>query len=369
MSKKRFDDLFENIIDWKNLEWAYRKSLKGVNKYGNDALKFSRNETYNLLSLREDLVNGAYTFQGYKRFKVYEPKERVIDAPYHRDKIAQLAIDRVLKQVYQPSFIYDSYACLDDKGTHKAVERVSYFMRKAAWDFGDKAFIIKLDIKKFFYSINREILKSILPEKIKCHKTIKVIEHIIDSADEIDSKGIPLGNTLSQILTNVYMDKFDQYCKRKLQVKYYVRYADDVIAIVQDRSTADNVLNLMTNFLRTRLDLDINQHKTKTFPIEQGVNAYGFKIYKTHRLLRNDSKKKIKRKSKKMRRLLEENRLSIGKAEQILNSWVGHARYGCSMNFICRLLERNDYIYLDFEGRLKIDITSIQKEGLEHALY
>src|SRR5699024_4251415 len=184
----------------------------------------------NLNKLRDDLVTGEYKFKGYKQFKVYEPKERVIDAPYHRDKIAQLAIDKVLKGIYQPSFIYDSYACLDNKGTHKAVERVSYFMRKGAWEYGEDAYIIKLDIRKFFYSINRDILKEILPKKIKCKETISLVYKIIDSADEIDPLGLPLGNTLSQLFTNVYMDRFDQYCKRVLQIKYYVRYADDVIA-------------------------------------------------------------------------------------------------------------------------------------------
>lgn len=209
MSKKRFNNLFEQIIDWKNLEWAYHKSLVGVNKYGTDAIDFAKDETYNLIKLRDSFITGTYEFTGYKRFKVYEPKERIIDAPYHKDKIAQLAIDRVLKKVYQPSFIYDSYACLDNKGTHKAVERVSYFMRKASWDFGEDAYIIKLDIRRFFYSINRDILKNILPKKIKCEETLELAYKVIDSADAIDPLGLPLGNTLSQLFTNVYMDRFE----------------------------------------------------------------------------------------------------------------------------------------------------------------
>jgi len=367
LSKKHYNKLFEKITEWDNLEWAYWKSLKGVNKYGWDALEFSKDETFNLNKLRDDLVTGEYKFKGYKQFKVYEPKERVIDAPYHRDKIAQLAIDKVLKGIYQPSFIYDSYACLDNKGTHKAVERVSYFMRKGAWEYGEDAYIIKLDIRKFFYSINRDILKEILPKKIKCKETISLVYKIIDSADEIDPLGLPLGNTLSQLFTNVYMDRFDQYCKRVLQIKYYVRYADDVIAIVQNKAEANRILTAMIDFLKEVLELDINERKTRIFPIEQGVNAYGFKIYKTHRLLRDDSKKKIKRKTKKMKRLLVEGYMSPDKAEQILNSWLGHARYGSSRNFINRLIERNNCIYLNCKGVLKVDLDKL-KEGELNAL-
>lgn len=368
MSKKRYDNLFEQIIEWDNLEWAYRKSLIGVNKYGGDALDFSKNETYNLMELRDSLITGTYEFSGYKRFRVYEPKERIIDAPYHKDKIAQLAIDKVLKKVYQPSFIHDSYACLDNKGTHKAVERVSQFMRRAAWDYGEDAFIIKLDIRRFFYSINREILKEILPKKIKCRDTLELAYKIVDSADEIDPLGLPLGNTLSQLFTNVYLDRFDQFCKRILQLKYYVRYADDVIAIAQDKDTAIHILEQMIAFLNIRLELDINEYKTRIFPIEQGVNAYGFKIYKTHRLLRNDSKKKIKRKARKMKRLIIEGRMPIPKAEQIFNSWSGHARYGSSRNFINGLIERNDYIYLDHKGAFRIDPIKVEKEDVLDAI-
>ena len=354
--------IFNEIVSVSNMAYAYHKSLKGKNKYSSEALDFSMNETYNLMQLRTSLINETYQFDGYMRFKVYEPKERIIDAPHFKDKIVQLAINSVLKEIYQPCFIYDTYACLDNKGTHKAVDRVSYFMRKASWEYGDSTFIVKLDVRKFFYTVNRDVLKRLLPKKIKCKKTLSLLHKIIDSADAIDPLGLPLGNTLSQISTNVYMNEFDQYCKRKLRLKHYIRYADDVVVIVENKERAQDTLQLMIAFLNEELKLNINQKKTKIFPIEQGVNAYGFKIYKTHRLLRNDSKKKIKRKAKKIRRLIEEKKMTVEKAEQILNSWLGHANNGCSHNFIQGLIERNGYIYMNNKGVLKID-TKTQKEG------
>lgn len=362
MSKKRYDNLFDDVVDINNLESAYRKSMKGRNKYSTDAMKFASNETYNLLKLRESLIDGTYEFSGYKRFKVYEPKERIIDAPYHRDKVVQLAIDAVLKRIYQPSFIYDTYACLDNKGAHKAVERVSQFLSKANWEFGDEAYIIKLDISKFFYSIDRDILKIILRNKLKCKRTLELIDIVIDSAEQIDPLGVPLGNTLSQIFTNIYMNKFDQYCKRILQIKYYVRYADDVIAIVKNKSEAQLLLESMEYFLNNVLKLAVHPFKTQIFPLEQGVNAYGFKIYKTHRLLRNDSKKKIKRKAKKMPNLIRKERLTKEVGELILNSWHGHAMYGSSRNFIESLKRRNNFIYQDARGKLNIDESIIRED-------
>lgn len=344
MSKKRFNNIYDDITSFHNLRWAYDKSIKGKNKYSADAMVFAKNETYNLHVLQKELKEQAYKPSGYIRFKVYEPKERIIDAPKQVDKIVHLAADRILKAVYQPAFIYDSYACLDNKGTHKAVDRVSQFMRKSHWEYREDAYIIKLDVSKFFYSIDRDILKQLLRKKIKCKRTLWLLDTIVDSANEIDLLGLPLGNTTSQILANVYMNELDQYCKRVLQIKYYVRYADDVIAIVKNKEQAIINLEHMEAFLQNELHLVANPKKTRIFPLEQGVNAYGYKIYKTHRLLRNESKKKIKRKSKKMRRLLKDGKMKPIKAEQILNSWLGHARFGSSRNFINSLIERNDYI-------------------------
>lgn len=350
---------FSKIVNEYNLYRAYRKALKGKNKYTKEAIWFSRDETYNLEALRRSLIDGTYQFDGYMRFTVYEPKERIIDAPHFKDKIVQLAINNILKEIYNPCFIYDSYASIDNKGTHKCVDRIQHFIRKAKWQYGEDAYIIKVDIRKFFYSIDRDILKSFLPKKIKCEKTLRLIYHIIDSAEAIDELGLPLGNTLSQICANIYLNKLDQYCKRKLSLKYVVRYMDDVIIVVENKEKAREINSLVSSFVRQELNLVCNEDKTKIFPINQGVNAIGFKIHATHRLLRNDSKKTIKRKAKKIRHLLINGKMTKEKAEQIFNSWIGHAKHGNSRNFIQQLLKRNNYIYMDKKGALRVDISKL----------
>ena len=171
---------FNKIIDRDNMYKAYNKALRGRGKFHPEAIEFSNDETFNMNTLIASLKNESYKFEGYIRFPVFEPKERIVDAPHFQDKIVQLAINSVLKEIYNPCFIFDSYACIDNKGTHKCVDRIQYFMRKAKWEYGDDAGIVKMDVKKFFYSIDRDILKKLLPKKIKCKKTLRLIFKIIE---------------------------------------------------------------------------------------------------------------------------------------------------------------------------------------------
>jgi hypothetical protein len=285
---------------------------------------------------------------------VYEPKERIIDAPQFRDKVVQLAVNNILKQVYQPCFIFDSYGSIDNKGTHKCSNRIQHFLRKSKWLYGEGAYIIKLDVEKFFYNINRTILKNSLTNKIKCQETLRLLFIIINSADKISDLGLPLGNTLSQIGANIYLNRIDHYCKRKLGLKFYVRYMDDIIIVVENRELANIIKSKVNEYLKNELNLNINNKKTKIFPLNQGINSIGYKIYTTHKLLRNNSKKKIKQKTKKFKILLKENNIDVEKVEQILNSWLGHATNSDSHNFINKLVTKNDYIFINGNYSLKI---------------
>lgn len=320
--------------------------MKGDSKYKDEAIEFSNNLTYNLNELRQSLINGTYEFSGYYTFKVYEPKERIINAPCFKDKIVQIAINNIMKGKYYKTFIYDSYACIDNKGTHACAVRTQKFLKQAYWKY-ENAFIIKMDIKKFFYTIDRDILKEILLKKVKCEKTYKLLEHIIDSADVIDKIGLPLGNTLSQICANIYMNELDQYIKRKLSIKFYTRYADDMCLICESKSEAKKVLKLCDIFINKELNLKLNKRKTKIFPIEQGVNYVGYKIYHTHMLLRNESKSKVKRRLKAYGKLYRENKITSNKLEQMLNSWKGHADYANSYNFYNKLVDKFEYLKLE----------------------
>jgi len=358
MSKKKYNDLFNQIVDEKNVEDAYRKTQLGQMKYKRGAIRFSQDLTVNLNNLRESILNGTYRPSAYHAFKVYEPKERMIYAPAFEDKVVQHMINNILKDVYRPCFIYDSYSCIEGKGTHACVDRIQQFMRQAKRNYGSEAYIIKADIAKFFYSMDRDTLKRLFRQKIKCPHTLWLLDVIVDSSP--GDVGLPLGNLTSQLFANIYLNDLDQFCKRILGLKYYVRYADDIVAIVKNRERAQCVLNEIKSYTQKVLHLDLHSKKSKIFPLAQGVNSVGFKIHPTHRLLRNDCKKKIKRKVRKMPHLIKEGRMTACKADQMLGSWGGHAKYGSSYNFIQRLATKFEHLCEDNRGMLRIneEITS-----------
>ena len=352
-------NLIDAITDKDNFKEAYKKVRKGDNKYKRDAVIFYEDYVGNLENLRQSIINGTYEFGEYNRFLVYEPKERIINAPGFNDKLVQMAIHNVIKKTYYKKFIYDSYSCIDNKGTHACAKKIQRNLKQTKWLWGEEATIIKIDISKFFYAINREILKEIISKDLECDYTINLLYKIIDSADSIDKLGLPLGNSFSQLGANIYMDKVDNYAKRKLGLQFYVRYADDIVIVVENKTKANEVLDSITEFIEEIMDLELNTNKTKTFPIMQGVNAIGYKIYPTHMLLRNESKKKLKRKIKAMPRLIKEGRMTILKAEQMLNSWKGHAEYANTDNFVKSIENRFPFVYLDHRGKFRIKESEV----------
>jgi RNA-directed DNA polymerase len=350
---------FNQITEYVNLEKSFFQAINKNYRYKRKALEFGADLTYNINNLREELINGTYQFGKYSSFYIYEPKKRFIQCPDFRDKIIQCAICKVLSPFYEKSFITDTYACINNRGTHRASDKMQLFLKQAHTEYGQSAQIIKFDISEFFFSIDREILKNILAKKIKCHKTLALIHKIIDSSP--GEKGLPLGNMTSQLFANIYLNELDQYCKRNLSIKYYVRYMDDCVIICKDKKTAREILEKMKFYAKKHLNLQENDKKTKIFPIKQGVNSIGYKTYITHKLLRNSCKKKIKRKISKIPKLIKENKLSVERAELMLNSWRGHAIRANSYNFIQSLAKK--YAFLDMDKNLKftIDLDDLDK--------
>lgn len=343
------DNLYDKIISFKNLEYAFTQVTKGGRKYRKDAILFSMALDKNLVELWHDLKWGRYRVGEYIRFKVYEPKERWVSAPKVRDKVVQFATHHIIKHVYEKVFISDSYACLERRGTHAAVDSVQRDMRIAEREYTDP-WIVSVDVSKFFYSIDRNILKEILRKKIKCRKTLWLLDSIIDSSPEGDT-GIPLGNVTSQDFANIYLNEIDQYVKRHLGVRYYTRYMDDMIAIVDGKFAAQCLKEELCAFLKCRLHMTANPKKSQIFPLQQGVNAYGYKIWTTHRLVRNDSKKRMKRRIRAMDRKLAADAIELGDVQQAVNSWIGHARHSNSYNLVKKIFERYPYITVEGDER------------------
>lgn len=297
---------WDQIISWDNVIESYNKTQKGSPKHKTDACEFRRDETKNLRILQDEISKGEFSHSAYKKFKVYEPKERTIFAPSYRDKILHHMIYGVLRDVYEPCFINNSYSCIRGRGNMAAAYSIQKELRKKS------DYFIKMDIAKFFPSINRNILKRIIRKKIASEKTLDLCDLVIDSSPT--KRGLPLGCVTSQLFANVYLNEVDKYIKHTLRIKGYVRYADDMFVFCKCKKYAAYVLNKIRDFLKSDLDLDCPRNKCYIGKCSRGVDGLGYKIYWD----------KIKLKSKAKNKF--EKCLLKSKNINSINSWLGYAK-------------------------------------------
>ena len=253
-----------------------------------------------IFSLHNDLKNKIYKHSIYKAFKINDPKPRDIHKATVRDRLLHHLIYNTLYNYFDKKFIYDSYSCRIEKGTHKAVYRFENFIRKVGENNTKTCWVLKCDIKKFFANIDHNILKSILAKHIKDKDIIWLLCNVIDSFNTKDKEnvGLPLGNLTSQLLVNIYMNEFDQYVKHKLKVKYYIKYADDFVLLSEDRKYLERVLKQMKEFLENNLKLTMHPDKVFIKTIYSGVDFLGWVHFSKHRVLRTSTKKRMFRKLK-----------------------------------------------------------------------
>ncbi len=290
-------DLFYHIISTSNLLSAWREFRCGKNKKP-DIQKFEFNLEKNILDIHFSLRRKTYINEPYVPFYVYDPKRRHIHKAEVRDRVVHQAIFRQLYKVFDSSFIYDSYACRFNKGTHSGVNQLERFLRKETQNYTRNVWVLKCDISKFFDSIDHEILKDILFSKIKCPETKWLLNNIIKSFEKTKGKGLPLGNVTSQLFANVYMNIFDQYIKHKLKIKYYVRYCDDFVIVSQEKKFLESIIPKIFEFLKTELELKLHPRKVEIRKLSQGIDFLGYVILPHYRVLRTSTKKRLLRKAK-----------------------------------------------------------------------
>lgn len=362
--KEALMSLYERIYDTKNLEESYKRTQSGNRKYRKEAIYFAMSKERKLRCLQKELEDRTYRPGSYIEFYVFEPKKRLVHAPHIRDKIVQFSIHTVIQGIYRSVFIKDSYACLEEKGTHEAVHRIQHYMRLAQWKY-EEPYIVKIDVRKFFYSINRDILKTIYRKKIPESEQdfLRILDMIVDSSPE-GEKGLPLGNVTSQDFANIYLNEVDQFCKRYLGLKWYVRYMDDICIIVKDRETARDALAKIRTYVKDHLDLELNE-KTHIYPLAKGINTIGFRIHTTHLEVRNSSKAAMKRRIKKIDEKVQSGRLTKKQAQQAVNAWLGHARHSNSYNLAKKIFEKYDYIQIEDKDWKFGDISPKKRKEME----
>ena len=312
------DDAWDTICSFDWLLTAHSNARKGK-RYRSEILTFSEKLEDWLFIIMEGMKNGSYELGPYKKIWVYVPKKRLVMALPYPDRIVQWSLYQYLNPFYDKKFIEDSYACRRKKGSHMAARRLQYWLRQVQRKPGHGYYYLKLDISKYFYRVNHDILLDILSERIKDENLLGFIRSVVNCTAEpfglppgkrpqdvppeewLYDVGMPIGNLTSQLFANIYLNELDQFCKHKLRIHYYIRYMDDIVILAQDKQTLHTWKTDIEAFLRNRLSLELND-KTAIRPVRMGVEFVGIRIWNTHAKLRKSTVHRIKKEVKKISR-------------------------------------------------------------------
>lgn len=284
--------MFDEIISVENILLAWREFVRGKRAKA-DVQLFERNLMDHILSLHDELANQTYRHGDYHSFHICDPKPRHIHKAPVRDRLVHHAIHRVLYQFFSKKFIDDSFSCQIGKGMHRAGKRFQARIRSVSRNNTRTCWVLKCDIRKFFASIDQNILLDILRKHITDERIIDLLSRIIHSF----SPGLPLGNLTSQLLVNVYMNEFDQWVKHHLKAKHYIRYADDFVFLHHEKSWLEELLPRVGDFLQERLHLQFHPNKVSLTTIASGVDFLGWVHFPDHRVLRTATKRRVLRRT------------------------------------------------------------------------
>lgn len=276
---KRCGNLFETMFTLDSLHKAY-KVAKSAKTRRPAVITFEKDLGANLSRLLEELLAGTYRPRPYTVFEVFEPKKRVIHAPHFRDVVVQHAMYAVLYPIFDRKFVYDSWGCRKGKGTHGAADRAQAFMRRS----GPESYTLQMDVRKFFYSIDRTVLLRLWSNKIKDRKVLSLVSLFTDYPE---GKGIPIGNLLSQLSALIYLNGLDHYIKRTLKVRYYVRYVDDFLLLNLSKDEAYSLKTQIESWLKSELNLELSKWTIQ--PVQKGINFVGFRTWRRTRFIRRHS--------------------------------------------------------------------------------
>lgn len=291
---KKFSKIYDEIITVPNLLLAWEEFLTGKRKR-RDVAAFQDRLMDNIFALYHDLKEKSYQHGGYQAFKISDPKPRNIHKAMVRDRLLHHLLYREIYEYFDKQFINDSYSCRLNKGTHRAVLRLEAFSGRVSRNNQKTVWVLKCDIRKFFASIDHRILKNILANYIEDSDLLCLLELVIDSFNtpgEI-GVGLPLGNLTSQLLVNVYMNEFDQFVKRDLKIRHYIRYADDFIFLSADKDFLIALRPKLEKFLNEHLRLSLHPKKTFLRTLASGIDFLGWTQFDDHRVLRTATKRRM----------------------------------------------------------------------------
>ena len=325
---KRIGNIYDKISSLENLEVADNKARKGkLKSYG--VQKHTKIQAENLKKLHEVLEKCEYKTSSYDIFKIYEPKEREIyRLPYYPDRIIHHALMNYLESIWVSIFIKDTYACVKNRGIHSAAKKLKSQLRNHK---SETKYCLKMDIKKFYPSIDQSILKTIIRRKIKDKKVLIILDEIIDSVPN----GVPIGNYLSQFFANLYLTYFDHWLKETHRVRFYFRYADDIVILSSDKKYLHSLRVIISNYITIKLNLKLKKN-WQVFPVDKrGIDFLGYVFFSTHTLIRKSIKRKF---CKVYFRLLAKN-ASDEYIQRRVCAWLGWLKHCDSKNLMTTILK------------------------------
>ncbi len=326
---KTFNNLFDEISDFKRLRRCFYKASKSK-FYRYSIIQFNHSLEENLLKISKELIDETYEFGNYRCFYVLEPKKRLIESACFRDRVVHHSIHQTLEPIFDDQFSSYSYACRTGRGNNRA----ALLMKKWITNNQEKYFL-KCDIKKFFPSIDREILVNIISKTILDEKLLRCLKKLIANAP---NHGIPIGNLTSQLFANIYLNELDQFVKRKLRVKKYIRYMDDFVMIADSLEEAHMLRDRVDEFISESLKLTLSPQKVLIAKCSEGMAFLGFFIRPGEMRLRGAFFRRMKKKLKKARiqalhsddKTSERPKRHRGELHpylMTLNSYLGHVKF------------------------------------------
>ncbi|MBT6400977.1 RNA-dependent DNA polymerase [candidate division WWE3 bacterium] len=358
-------DIFNIIASFESLCAAYRRARLG--KQGKPKIcEFDFYLEAELNKLEHQLKTNQYQPSSYTHFKVREPKLRQVSAPAFRDRVVHHSLVAEIEPLFDKQFIYDSYACRKNKGTHLGAKRVKKFLMAARTKYGkdQPIYALQADIKQFFQSIDWNILLQLINKTITCPQTYDLIEKIITSYKPYKSAtpqpaqlnlfnqshhhlvtgtrvGLPIGNLTSQLFANVYLNQLDHFIKDRLREKYYARYMDDFLIIHPDKEHLLNLQDKIKKFLQKKLKLKLHPKKITIKHAKNGIPFVGYRIFYDHVLIRGNTLRRMQKNYRNKVRAYHDGKITLEKLRETESALYGHFNHADTYGLEQKMFKHN----------------------------
>ncbi len=335
--------MYEDIFSFTELYYAYCRARK-LRRQKRCVVRYEQHLEYNLGYLSYVLRTRTYRHGAYREFIVRDSKKRLIRAAPFCDRIVHHALCKHIEPLFEKRFIFDSYVCRKNKGTHRAIRRLKKFMYGVSNGYTRQAYFLKLDISKYFQSIDHEKLYALVSHVITDAEMLRLLRIIIESSYDTVSdgkkKGIPIGNLTSQLFANIYLNELDHYAKERLYCRYYIRYMDDIVVCAESKEWLHQIRSSLELFLKEQLLLIVHPRKVFIAPIDSGVPFLGYVFYPHVTHLRTSTVKRCVRRIKKYCILLPKNKIEYKKVLTSRASWYGYSKHAHAWRMSKKIWEK-----------------------------